>query len=63
MNHHTIVMQEIEAAMKTVDLVNQKIEELVAQRNRFQVFVDAMKIALPHIPEQLEFELVEDSAV
>jgi hypothetical protein len=59
MDYHTIVKQEINAAMETVVLLNQKIDELTAQRFRFAAFVSAMEIALPHIPQQLELKLVD----
>jgi hypothetical protein len=62
MDHHTIVKQEITAATETVVLLNQKIDELTAQRDRFAAFVSAMEIALPLIPQQLELELVTDPA-
>lgn len=57
MTHHQIIREETQAAANAIVELNESINKLTAQRDRFVVFVEAMQSALANIPEQLEFEL------
>lgn len=57
MTHHQIIREEMQAASNAIAELNESIDKLTSQRDRFAAFVEAMGAALASIPEQLEFEL------
>jgi hypothetical protein len=61
MSPHQVIREEIAAASDTVASIEVKIRELTATRDRFALFVDAMEQALLAIPEQLEFDLTNET--
>ena len=54
MDHHKIIAQEVEHALKAVATVTENIDTLVYQRSRLTAFIEAMEAASTYIPKQLD---------
>jgi hypothetical protein len=61
MSPHQVIRDEIVSFSDAVASIEEKIQELTATRDRFALLVQAMEQALLAIPEQLEFDLTDET--
>ena len=60
MDKRDILIKELETIESMVAEIDSNIELLEAQKNRINVIAEAIGLRLETMPEQLEFELVDN---